>query len=128
MLDRFFQARNPLPGEQLHARRPLELGEFLLEREQAQAAGGNFGGVFARCQPSLRLMRTCAIRFSLRSGWLLDWERCRRGRGSLQRTPQLIRRWRVLRVAWLLLLASYSIVARLESSVLFQQPGKGFSR
>ena len=34
-LGRFLQARNALPGEQLHAGRALELRQFLLEGEQA---------------------------------------------------------------------------------------------
>jgi hypothetical protein len=36
--NRFFQARDALPAQQLHAGRALELRQFLLEREQAQAA------------------------------------------------------------------------------------------
>ena len=46
VFNRFLQARNALPGEQLHARRALELRQFLLEREQAQAASGKIGGLF----------------------------------------------------------------------------------
>lgn len=33
VMNRFLQARNTLPGEQLHAGRALELRQFLLERE-----------------------------------------------------------------------------------------------
>lgn len=48
VLDRFLQTRNALPGEQLHAGRALELRQFLLEGEQAQASGGAVCGLFVR--------------------------------------------------------------------------------
>ena len=48
VLDRFLQARNALPSEQLHARCALELRQFVLEREQALAAGDEVGGLLTR--------------------------------------------------------------------------------
>ena len=102
VLDRFFQTRNALPGEQLHAGCALELRQFLLEREQAQAAGSKIGGIHINLRALVPLGWTRALRFYLRNGWLLDQERCRRGWIRFQSTARLMRCRRVLRVKLLI--------------------------
>jgi hypothetical protein len=49
LLDFRFQPRNALSGEQVHARRTRELGQFPLERKQALVSRGNLSGLRACC-------------------------------------------------------------------------------
>ena len=72
--DRFFHARNALPGEQLHAGRALELRQFLLEIEQAQASSGEVCSLPARWRYRAYSERGRLICRSAPSRWF-DFER-----------------------------------------------------